>query len=257
MNSVYKLFVCVICLTVLVMASIAVAANDPFTGTWGETVLLTLAPYADGISLQTNKEKLNIAHYGKDSLGNDGSTFNLVRVDDHTLKSTSSQDGKVIAKDTGTVSSDGKHYTRIRKATFAGKLLKTTYEYDKVGSVPTGDAFFGTWRETSPLMIYTIKVDGDMFYIARSGGMFPETTKLRIKLDGKDYKGTLGETNQARRIDAQTIEIISEYPATKLENKSDVKDLYQVKGNTLIQTYTETRSGREPSKSIDRFKRIK
>jgi hypothetical protein len=90
-------------------------------------------------------------------------------------------------------------------------------------------------------------------------GIHRNPGRFIYKLDGKESKGADGETHQAKRIDAQTIEIIQ-----KFANGTDTfesKDLYQVKGNTLIatNTFTSTSPGSKPSgvSSVTYFERIK
>jgi hypothetical protein len=248
----------VIASLVLALAAIAFAADDPFTGTWKETSQLIIAPTADGISIQQNGGKPIIAIYGKDYSMN-GITANTIRVDAHTLKTTSLMDGKAISKRTETVSPDGKHYTRIQEDVLPPELSQrgisgnSTFEYDRVGSVPSGDAFLGTWRQTSPrsFRTYTITVEGEIFDIARNGRPW-----LAGKLDGNESKDTIGGTNQAKRIDAQTIEIISTF--TDGTNTLESKHLYQVKDNTLIETNINTTPPYGKTfKSIVNYERIK
>jgi hypothetical protein len=245
----------------LALTAMTFAADDPFTGTWRETILMTITPNGEGISIQQYGNTIDIAHYGKDPVleGGMGMTWNYVRVDDRTLKTTSFMDGKVILKRTETVSPDGKHFTRIQEEVLPPELIQrgisgnSTFEYDRVDAVPSGDAFLGTWRQTSPrsFRTCTITVDGEIFDIARNGHPW-----LSGKLDGNESNtGAGGSTARAKRIDAQTIEII--YTVTDGTNILESRNLYQVKDDTLIETRTSTFSGREVSKSITNYERIK
>jgi hypothetical protein len=244
----------VIASLVLAMAAVAMAADDPFTGTWRRQITqLTITPTGHGYSIQENKGKPTSYTYGKDFIHEGGFTVNTVRVDDHTLAYTSMKEGKVISKETATVSPDGKHYTRSQE--LAGSTRKFIIKYDRVGSVPPGDAFFGTWRQTSPITTHTIKVDGDMFYLTENASDLGDLEKLTIKLDGKKSKGADGETIQARRIDAQTIERIQKFGDGK--NSFEVKIQYKVQGVTLMETQTASIPNEAPSKTVTNFERIK
>ena len=128
MNSVYKTVVFLICLAVLGMAAVVYAADDLFTRTWrldpsktedNNASQLILAPANNGISMQIDDQKPNIVEYGKDHLMNNGSMINIVRVNDHGLSSTFKRNGKVISKETATVSADGRRHTRIQERTGA------------------------------------------------------------------------------------------------------------------------------------------
>ena len=141
---------------VFVLWMIALAADDPFTGTWRDRMvefpLMVLAPASGGISIQEGTGKPEIYPYGEDTpvvpskgmRGGFKSTRNIVRIDSHTIKGTLSVDGNAMSNATGTASADGKHYTL---ATDYSDGSKGTTEYDRVGPVPSGDLFFGTWRE--------------------------------------------------------------------------------------------------------------
>jgi TPR repeat protein len=245
-------------------------ANDPFTGTWKEISQMIITPAADGISIQRNGEKPIIASYGKDYLLT-RVTANTVRVDDHTLKTTTfSLDGKVISKSTETVSPDGKHY--IQESAVPSEVSQRVFgiEYDRVGPVPSGDAFFGTWRRTSNLNIQTIKVEGETFTLLDNGRL-----RFAQKLDGKESEGKLltprvtridsqttelTQTYQAKRIDSQTIEVIQKLSAKIGQTPLSVsvrRVLFQVKGDTLIETNTGTPSGLESDKHVTNFERMK
>jgi hypothetical protein len=245
---------------VLALAAITFAVDDPFTGTWRETAQMIILPNGDGYSFQLNGEKPSIHIYGKDSLANDGSTVKFVRVDSHHLTGTIGTNVRTLLNETATISPDGKRYTRTRE--FVGASFKEILEYDRVGPVPTGDAFFGTWKQTSPLKTLTIKVNGDMFNEAqrrnpplRIENRTISEPNLTLKLGGKESKGADGVTHQAKRIDAQTIEVIQKTASDT--NTFEQTTLYQVKGNTLIETTTSTLPNRKPSETITNFERIK
>ncbi len=274
----------VVTAVVFALGIIAFGADDPFTGAWrlvqvpsnrggNPPARVKLIPSSDGFSVQNNSSnklvlspnsngitiqaveggKPNVLQYGKDYLSDDGTTWNTVRVNDHTLKSTFTQGGKILANETATVSPDGKHYTRVQE--LVGSPRKETLEYDRVGPVPAGDAFFGTWqeivKETGPLT-YRIKIDGDTFEIGADGtpGVF------KAKLDGKEQKHpTFNATMQAKRKDAQTIEILFKNPADLASNGPGRPMLWQVDGKRL--TLTLSMSGAQSKPIVQEFERVK
>jgi hypothetical protein len=240
----------VIASLMLALAAVAFAADDPFTGTWRETTQMIIKPNGEGISREQGGLQIDI-HYGKDIVvERTGATIKMVRVDDHTLKTTVSSGGKIVDNITTTVSPDGKHYTQ--KEEHEGTAATPVEEYERVGPVPSGDAFWGTWRRISPpLDTYTIKIDGDLFDNKIEG---PYPHSLTTKLDGKESKiGRSNATEQAKRIDAQTIEMIEKSP----EGLEVGKILFQVKGDTLIETNTLTLPDRKPIKLVRNFVRVK
>jgi hypothetical protein len=255
-----------IALVVLALAAIALASDDPFTGTWrevpsktGDSVQdqLIMAPIGDGITIQETGNKPTTASYGKDIPYEGGSTINIVKVDDHTLTSTIViNNGKNVIKETGTVSFDGKHYTRSLETIGNGRK-PLILEYDRVGSVQSGDAFFGTWKSIPrPPLTYTLKVDGETF-----DWSIGDRHTVTAKFDGKEYKRDNGTfTMQLKRIDDHTIEIVqkpSNDKSKELFNGRELKDLWQVNGNTLIVTGTRQSPNNVQSKSVVEFERIK
>ena len=242
---------------VLIMVTVVMAADDPFNGTWralpsksdnAQSGLLILAPFTDGISIQESEGRKTNATYGLDTPYVIGS-IKVVRIDDHNLASTLSLNGKVGITETGKVSPDGKHYTRSQELMDTGQ--KEAIEYDRVGSVPAGDAFFGTWQQVFPKpkpsgpLTYTIKIDGDSFYFAGSSN-----SSYKGKLDGKEQKlPEDGSIMQARRIDTQTIEL-----SFKTTVGIAGTMLWQVKGNTLIRTISIT-NAQGQSRAVE-FERV-
>lgn len=243
-----KRFIEVAATTILAFALVvpAMAAEDPFMGTWWATSQWTLSPNGDGFSIQRNGGMLHIGSYGKDFLSEDGYTANIVRVDDHTLARTNLRDGIFHSQETNIVSPDGKHFTRIVE--FANFSNKITVEYERIGSVPTGDAFFGTWRKRSLMTTLTITIDSRTFNTAENSAH----TINAFKLNGNESKGSLGETYRAKRIDARTIEVIR-----KLPQNFEQTSLWQVQGDTLLVTSTVTAPDKEPLKSVSSYERMK
>ena len=208
---------------VLTLTFIGFAADDPLTGKWRQMpsypMQMVIAPGSNGFSMQRDEEAPSINKWGSDNHNDDGTMSDIARVDNHTLKSTISQNGTVTGTQTGRVSPDGKRYTWIWER--EGITGATSLEYERIGPVPAGDSFYGTWKiiptppnpnESGPLT-YMIKVDGDAYDIAINsrgfnGQIMPS---WKGKLDGKQYKGPEGleghSITQARRIDAQTIEV--------------------------------------------------
>jgi hypothetical protein len=166
-----RLFVLVV--LVLAFAAAVMAADNPVTGTWqaflpvlpvgGGQVIIS--PASGGISIQMDEGKPETALYGKDS-SITGGIWNIVRIDDHNLKSTASrQDGKMVVNETATVSVDGNHYTRTQVEVSSGQ--KSILEYERVGPMQKGDAFWGTWKrvrldsqETAPPLRLELIGDG-------------------------------------------------------------------------------------------------
>jgi len=209
---------------------------------------LILAPNGDGITIEGNGQNA-VTHYGKDFLSDDGTTWNIVRIDDHTLKSTFAINGKVIVNETATVSPDGKRYTRVQQP--VGGSGKATIEHERIGSVPAGDLFFGTWKRiprpdtTGPLTV-TLKVDSETFDLTqRSRHM------LTAKFDGKDYIPEAGIVAvQVKRIDRYTIEMVQ-----KIANSPIATTLWQVKGDILTRTLKA--SGAQGQPNVQEFERAK
>jgi hypothetical protein len=251
--------------TIILAFALAVTATaaDPFTGTWQQDLSktegnsptqLTLAPSDNGISIQDDAQTSIITPYGKDFRMKDVGTINIVRVDDHTLSSTVKMENGTIWNETATVSSDGKRYTRIRERT--GIPGKITLVFDRVGSAPAGDTFFGTWREDptkykmEPLLTYILKVDGETF-----DWTLGARHAVTARFDGKEYKrDDISSTVQLKRLDDHTIEMV-----TKSSTGRESKGLWQVKGNALTLTLglAGNQSGAAQSQSTMQFERIK
>lgn len=206
-------------------------------------------------------------------------------MDGHNFRITIALNGKVAFKESASVSSDGKHYTRIRQSVDgAGKI---TYEYDRVGSAPRGDVFWGTWRlvAKTPANTRTVKVDGENFEwslnAAELAALLPAAADLPSvffsgKLDGKEYQETAdGDvlTHRLRRIDKNTIEVISKMPSRKMPKDLEAnaspelaalykgqehKDLWQIKGNILsITTSIRFQDGSQGSPFVIEYERVK
>jgi hypothetical protein len=274
---------------VLACAVPAISAEDPFTGIWRDRMVdypqLILAPVSGGISIQEGRGKPEIVPYGEDTpiLPPEGivqrfkSTRNIFRIDNHTLKSAVSHDGEVGIKETATASADGKYFTRVREF---GENLRLIIDYERVGSVPSGDAFFGTWKraisENSPSR--TVKVDGDDFEWSalvpdgRPGIMAPGLTG---KFDGREYQGRgllRAYTFVLKRIDARTIEITGKTPpreipqdlAANISPKTaasaakgrEIREIWQVKGDILTIT-SQDQDGTQSKPAVAKYERVK
>jgi hypothetical protein len=244
---------------VLVMVACAVAADDPFNGTWQtkydsfpQLRQLIIAPVDGGVSIQQGEGKPEIILYGKDTLRADGNTINATRIDGHTIKTTTSRDGKVLQSTTGTVSADGMQFTPIIESD-GGRM--TPRAYDRIGPVPSGDAFFGTWKQNVVPTIYVLKVDSETFDWTLNG-----KPRLTAKFDGTEYKNSLGAMTTLKRIDPYTIEMISKLPAPKASNDlasklpPEMKMVWKVKNNTL--TLTQGRNDVTAGTTME-FERVK
>jgi hypothetical protein len=275
-----------IALLVLAFAMAAIGADDPFTGTWRDRMVdypqLILAPVSGGISIQEGTGKPEIVPYGEETpvLAPEGirqrfkTTRNIVRIDDHTLKSTVSNDGEVGIRETATASADGKHFTRVQEF---GENRKIITDYERVGPVPPGDLFFGTWKravsKNSPTR--TIKTDGDSFEWSTNGpfpGMAPGLTG---KFDSKEYQGSgllSSSTYRLKRVDDHTIEIVRtmlprEIPkelaagmspelAARIKAGFETRELWQVKGNILTIT-SRDQDGTQSKPEVAKYERVK
>jgi len=245
----------------LALCKIALAV-DPLNGTWqldtsktenDNPNQMTIKSVKGGLSFQTNEQEPFVILYGKDSPAPNGSMRSTVRLNDHSLESTSKINGKVIERITTTVSADGKHLIRVSEQILAAGTYKSTLVGDRVGPVPAGDVFLGTWRQNEakathdPPHLRIIKIDGSTFDYSISSGHYASAN-----LDGKEYKADNGRTTiQVKRIDAQTIEIF-------FKNDLDVSVVQaQVKGNTLIWTTTGTGAQGKPFKRVEYYERVK
>ena len=140
----------------IVTAALLSAASDPNVGTWklnaekskGAIVksgTVVIEPAGDGVKVIVDlvandgtpaKWSFTAGYDGKDSpvTGNSpfGNTVAMTRVDDHTTKVTSKQDGKVTVEQTVVVSADGKTRTLTSKGTDTkGNPIDSTTVYDR------------------------------------------------------------------------------------------------------------------------------
>jgi hypothetical protein len=252
--------------------------------------VFTWTPNADGITLtRSSNAKPQVFGYGKEFLVDEeyaALTVKWIRIDAHTLKGTFSRnDRTLLYTNITTVSPDGQHSTRVEE--YAGGR-KQTYKYDRIGPVPAGDTFMGTWRLVLPRYFRIIKVDGDSLEwssdVQSTEAKTPSQTAptfirgQRGKLDGKEYQdtsrgGTIAATTRMTRIDANTIEVITKVPpiqipkglttrlspAAELRSKGyEQKVVAQLKGNTLIYTTTDKlQDGAQTEPSIIEYERVK
>ena len=261
---------------ILVHAAAASAADDPFTGTWQETILLILAPVSGGISIQDGTQKPEIVLYGQDTPRTNGFTTNTVRIDDRTLQSTISRNGEVSFNETATSSADGKHFARVEEFLDSSKL---TYEYDRIGPVPSGDLFFGSWKQIlvnigarTISRARTVKVDGDSFEWTGPGPLKPGLTG---KFDGREYQGRgfFGIfTYVLKRTDDHTIEMVRKeaHPENRpdwaaeisaetepsVSKVSESREIWRVKGDILTIT-SQDQDGTQSEPTVQEFERVK
>ena len=277
---------------ILAFAMVATAADDPFTGSWQEVSVFTMTPNESGLTfVNLLNPKPVVMSYGKDFVSDRGYAVligNTVRVDDYTMKTIYRQNGKLALTVIHTISPDGKHSTRAQE--YANFGQKRILEDERVGSVPAGDVFVGTWKLVRPKYIRTVKVDGNNFEWSSSveGEVTTKNTQLQAsvrfrpgakgKLDGKEYKefdvGGRQTTKRMRRIDNNTIEIIEKVPPLDLAEdfaanmspndlaKSragfDRKQLWQVKGGILrVTTTDQPKDGTQTQPSVTEYERVK
>ncbi len=140
----------------IVSAAVVSAAADPNVGTWKfnaekskgaimKSGTVVLEPAGDGVKVTVDlvgndgtplKWSFTAGYDGKDSpvTGNSpfGNTVALTRVDDHTTKVTTKQDGKVTVQQTVVVSADGKTRTLTTKGTDTkANPIDSTAVYDR------------------------------------------------------------------------------------------------------------------------------
>jgi hypothetical protein len=121
---------------------------------------------------------------------------------------------------------------------------KNTAVYNRIGSAPAGDAFFGTRQadtsqsKSEPPDTRIFKVDSDTFDLTTSAAHV-----VTARYDGKEYKlDTADTTYRLKRVDPDTIEISIINP---IGSPSTV--VLQVKGNVV--TATRTGTGAEGSRT--------
>ena len=140
----------------IVSAALVSAASDPNVGTWKfnaekskgaimKSGMVMIEPAGDGVKVMVDlvgndgtplKWSFTASYDGKDSpvTGNSpfGNTVAMTRVDDHTTKVTTKQDGKVTVTQTVIVSADGKTRTLTSKGTdVKGNAIDSTAVYDR------------------------------------------------------------------------------------------------------------------------------
>lgn len=239
-------------------------ADDPFTGTWrldpsrtenSAPSQLTFRSITNGISLQTDRQMPFVAYYnGKDYPLGTGRTINALRLNDHTLVSTTKRNGKILSKATVTVSPDGKQTTTFTEGRAKEGTYKDISVRDRVGPAPSGDAFLGTWQEDlsqtqyEPSLTYQLRVTGAKLDLTTNRGEV-----IRAKLDGKDHRQDTSDTTvRLNRIDGHTIEMFQESPTGP-----PVRSRWQVLGTMLTVTVTGTAAQGKPFKVVQYFERIK
>jgi hypothetical protein len=250
--------------SVISICATTLFAADPLTGTWrldptktenSIPIQTIITPTANGISARIGQGNLtDLPWDGNDHPISRTMTANVVRVNDHTLVLTIKSGGKVFTKMTMTASDDGKQLAMVEEGTNLGEPYKNTIMEDRVGAVPMGDAFFGTWQPDSsktkfePPPTLTFKVDEDTLDFTTG-----KTHVFTAKLDGKDHKpDSSNATMRLTRIDDHTIEIIE----TLSSGSATQTTQWQVKGDQLISTRTVT-SGGKTSRLVQYYERVK
>ena len=129
-----------------------------FKGRLAEMGRLVIEPNGDGLSFRRSMyEKPLVISYGKEYA--DESFYperianlppvmaTVVRVDDHALEFSYRDDGKLVFQCIYAVSPNGKQMKEI--GLYSGRSAHSTI-YKRIGSIPDGDAFFGTWQRPLP-----------------------------------------------------------------------------------------------------------
>ena len=120
--------------------------------------------------------------------------------------------------------------------------------------VPSGDAYFGTWIQTSTVTTLTIIVASETFGETTQISSSEDTGRLVLKLDGTESKIADGFlVAQEKRINGQTIEILRQ---AANDNAFREKSQYQMKRSLLSITSTTDIPDRSPSTSVSYYERI-
>lgn len=188
-----KLFAC------LLLAPALSFAQTPFDGTWvanlktsqlspkPEIFLLNKGMY----SCPTCVPRVDVKADGQDHKVTGSHYLNSAAievVDDHTIKETDKQDGKVVYTNVSTISADGKTLT-AKFEDFAAKLVSGEEIYTRVSSGPVGShAISGSWRAEK---ISNISNNGfTVTYASMPNGIKMSETNgegYDAKFDGKQY----------------------------------------------------------------------
>jgi hypothetical protein len=125
------------------------------------------------------------------------------------------------------------------------------------------DPFTGTWREVGPHVsllqqmwpkekiypdTYTLIIDGETL-----DWSFNKLHVLKAKCDGKLMQTRTGGLYRVKRIDSQTIEIIK----AAARGTGETRIIWQVKGDTLVETQTGMSSTSPTNKNVRYFERVK
>lgn len=127
-------------------------------GCLAEMGRLVIAPSGDGLSFRRSiYEEPQVIIYGKEFA--DDSFYpermaglppvmaTVVRVDDHALEFSYRDNGELVFQCIYAVSPNGKQLKAI--GLYSGRSANSTI-YKRIGSIPDGDAFFGTWQRPWP-----------------------------------------------------------------------------------------------------------
>lgn len=231
-----------------VLSVSALAADDPFIGTWkfnADKSQLTGLDYkiedAGGGQYRfifgDDTETLTLD--GKPHLTKFGDAWSIKTTGPSSWESTNERDGKVTNKSKWTISADNQTFTSVDETMRPdGTTAKSEATLKRTGGT---SGLAGTWQSTSvkvlsPSTMTMAKWQTDGY--TRANPSFKET--LDFKLDGKDYipKGprvAAGMTVTAKKIDDHSMEL-----TYKLGGKTTETDKLEVSadGKTLTTTVT-------------------
>lgn len=195
----------------LLIASLALAllvpacalAQSAFNGTWKLDAATLRVSHArlETISLQNgvwdckgcgeSGSTIRVKADGADHAVAGQPGFNTVAIDvvnDHTVKETDKQDGKVVGTSTGTAAADGKTATVEFTDATGAKPASGTVVVDRVGKpMPGENAIAGSWKFdrytslTDPSTIMMVKVSGNQVTVDDAAGAGSYTADI----DGK------------------------------------------------------------------------
>jgi len=209
-------------LALLVFVPSFLFAQSPFDGTWvsdpgaaqfskkPHTYVLEKGMY----TCSTCVPKINVKADGKDQAVSGSNYFNTVavrEVDANTTEEVDKKDGKIMYKDTMTVSADGKTLTDKFEDDSEDKPVTGEMIRSRISKGPAGShAISGSWRtekmanmSSNGLTATLQSTPNGMKYSDNNGQSYD------VKFDGKDYpiQGDPGQTMVSlKKVDANTLE---------------------------------------------------
>lgn len=198
----------------------ALAATDPFTGSWKlnpskSKLTDQMKVEAAGPNTYTlifsgdNKE--TVVADGTDQPGLYGTTFSITVVSPHQWKGTRKKDGRLLISATWTLSDDSNtltdDFTGYRADGTTSNLL---YKYTRT---TPGTGFVATWESVTEQVNSTYEMQVETYQDSGLSFINPSQKMTRsLNFDGKDYPGQgpnlpAGYASSAHRISDRTLEL--------------------------------------------------